>query len=209
MFTNVLFIHCSDCLHHKLYCLFVVVSLDQGLPPAPALIPKSLSKPLELGGVTYRVVEKHMDWTGALHLCESLNGTLATVQDPYQQAYLTLLINSLRRPAWIALYNYGVSSFTYFITRVRLVRLCFPDLHFCSQGRSFTWLGEEDVSYSNWKSGEPNQLAGCGHMTTTGQWTVTPCDAKVEAAICQISGECLYPPYCDATNHQAMHMLYI
>lgn len=60
--------------------------------------------------MTYRVVEKQLDWTGALHLCESLNGTLATVKTPFEQAYLTLLINSLRRPAWISLYNYGVSS---------------------------------------------------------------------------------------------------
>ncbi|XP_041812441.1 C-type mannose receptor 2 [Chelmon rostratus] len=148
---------------------------DSGFPPAPALIPVSLSKPVELGGVTYRVVEKRLDWTGALHLCESLNGTLATVKDPYQQAYLTLLINSLRRPAWISLYNYG--------------------------GRSFTWLGEEEVSYSNWKDGEPTQMAGCGHMTTTGQWTMTPCDAKLEAAICQISDapvshQWIYPGHC-------------
>lgn len=60
--------------------------------------------------MTYRVVEKRLDWTGALHLCESLNGTLASVKNPHEQAYLTLLINSLHRPAWIALYNYGVSS---------------------------------------------------------------------------------------------------
>ncbi|KAM4531180.1 C-type mannose receptor 2 [Odontesthes bonariensis] len=148
---------------------------DKGLPPAPALIPASLSKPVELGGVTYRVVKKRLDWTGALHLCESLNGTLATVKDPYEQAYFTLLINSLHQPAWIALYNYG--------------------------GRSFTWLGDEDVKYSNWKDGEPNQMAGCGHMTTTGQWTMTPCDVKLEAAICQISDEpvshqWIYPGQC-------------
>ncbi|XP_034045841.1 C-type mannose receptor 2 [Thalassophryne amazonica] len=136
---------------------------ESGLPPAPTLIPASLSKPLELGGVTYRVVEKRFDWTGALHMCESLNGTLAMVKDPYQQAYLTLLINHLRRPAWIALYNYG--------------------------GRSFTWLGEEELSYSNWEDDKPNQMTGCGHMTTTGLWTKTPCDAKLDVAICQISEE--------------------
>uniref|UniRef100_A0A3Q3JCG4 Mannose receptor, C type 2 n=1 Tax=Monopterus albus TaxID=43700 RepID=A0A3Q3JCG4_MONAL len=120
--------------------------------------------PQKLGGVMYRVVEKPLDWTGALHLCESLNGTLAIVKDPYQQAYLTLLINSLRRPAWVALYNDG--------------------------GRSFTWLGEEEVSYSNWRDGEPFQMAGCGHMTLTGQWTMTTkCDTKLEAALCQISEE--------------------
>ncbi|KAG7505964.1 hypothetical protein JOB18_044116 [Solea senegalensis] len=148
---------------------------DQDLPPAPALIPASLATPVELGGVTYRVVEKRLDWTGALHVCNSLNGTLARVKDPFQQAYLTLLINSLRRPAWISLYNFG--------------------------GRSFTWLGEEDVTYSNWNDGEPNQMAGCGHMTTTGQWSMSPCDAKLEAAICQISDEpvghqWIYPGKC-------------
>lgn len=58
------------------------------------------------------------------------------------------------------------------------------------QGRSFTWLAEQELSYSNWKDGEPNQMAGCGHMTTSGQWTVTPCDAKMDAAICEISGMC-------------------
>lgn len=148
---------------------------DSGIPPAPALIPVSLSKPVELGGVTYRVVEKRLDWTGALHICESLNGTLATVKDPYQQGYLTLLINSLRRPAWIGLYGYG--------------------------GRSYTWLGEEEALYSNWEDGEPNQIGGCGHMSTTGQWITTPCDAKLEAAICQISDEpvshqWVYPGQC-------------
>lgn len=34
-------------------------------------------------------------------------------------------------------------------------------------------------------------MAGCGHMTTTGQWTMTPCDAKLDAAICKISGMCV------------------
>lgn len=76
---------------------------DSEYPPAPPLIP-------DLGGVTYRVVEKQLDWTGALHLCESLNGSLASVRTPFEQAHLTLLINSLHRPAWISLYNNGVSS---------------------------------------------------------------------------------------------------
>ncbi|CAB1431367.1 unnamed protein product [Pleuronectes platessa] len=120
---------------------------DQGLPPAPR--PDSCL-PVGACGV---------GWS----------------DDPYQQAYLTLLINRLHRPAWVALYNYG--------------------------GRSFTWLGEEEVSYSNWKDGEPNHMAGCGHMTTTGQWTMTPCDAKLDAAICQISDEpvghqWIYPGKC-------------
>ncbi|KAK7940090.1 hypothetical protein WMY93_003416 [Mugilogobius chulae] len=123
--------------------------------PCPSPHPVS-AEACGAGGLSYRVVEKKLDWTGALHLCESLNGTLATIKTPYEQAYLTLLINNLRRPAWIGLYNYG--------------------------GRSFTWLGEEEGLYSNWKDGEPSQSAGCGHMTTTGEWVMSQCDAKLGAA---------------------------
>lgn len=44
-------------------------------------------------------------------------------------------------------------------------------------------------------------MAGCGHMSTTGQWTMSPCDVKLEAAICQISDEpvshqWIYPGMC-------------
>lgn len=93
---------------------------DSEYPPAPTLIPTTLSKPVDLGGVTYRVVEKRLDWTGALHLCESLNGSLASVKTPFEQAHLTLLINSLHRPAWISLYNYGVSSSVFGAAQVSL-----------------------------------------------------------------------------------------
>lgn len=72
----------------------------------------------------------------------------------------------------------------------KLVNWCDPSSP-PPQGRSFTWLGEQELFYSNWKDGEPNQMAGCGHMTTSGQWTMTPCDAKLDAAICEISGMCI------------------
>lgn len=101
--TSIIFLTKSTPCHGAIYP-------DTQYPPAPPLIPTSLSTPVDLGGVTYRVVEKRLDWTGALHLCESLNGSLASVRNPFDQADLTLLINSLHRPAWISLYNYGVSS---------------------------------------------------------------------------------------------------
>ncbi|KAM9393770.1 C-type mannose receptor 2 [Pholidichthys leucotaenia] len=151
---------------------------DPGLPPAPILIPPSLSRPVELGGVTYRVVEKRLDWFDALHLCGSLNGTLAVVSDPYRQGHLTLLINGLHKPAWTGLYSYG--------------------------GQMFTWMGDQEVKYSNWNDGEPNHMPGCGHMTTAGHWSLTSCTAKLDAAICQSSDEPVshqwtYPGFCPHT----------
>lgn len=46
------------------------------------------------------------------------------------------------------------------------------------------------MTYSNWKDDEPKKTAGCGHMTTSGQWTMSPCDAKLDAAICRMGGGC-------------------
>lgn len=57
-------------------------------------------------------------------------------------------------------------------------------------------------------------MFGCGHMTTTGQWIMTPCDAKLEAAICQISGMCVntitvYNSLHVALNRKPLHLAFI
>ncbi|XP_036445756.1 C-type mannose receptor 2 [Colossoma macropomum] len=136
---------------------------DRAIPPGVDPLPPAVDGPLEFQGVQYRLLQKRLDWKGALQVCESVNGSLAAIRDPRQHAYLTLLLSTLRKPAWIALHNDG--------------------------GRSYRWLGEEDVIFSDWQDGEPNQVFGCGHMTPRGQWTVSACDAKLDAAICEINTE--------------------
>lgn len=81
---------------------------DPAFPPAVDPLPPLLGIPLEFGGVQYRLLQRPLDWSGALGLCESVNGTLAAVRDPRQHAYLTLLLSTLRKPAWIGLHNDGV-----------------------------------------------------------------------------------------------------
>ncbi|RXN12787.1 C-type mannose receptor 2-like protein [Labeo rohita] len=136
---------------------------DPAFPPAVDPLPPLLGIPLEFGGVQYRLLQRPLDWSGALGLCESVNGTLAAVRDPRQHAYLTLLLSTLRKPAWIGLHNDGA--------------------------RSYTWLGEEELTFSDWRDGEPNQMYGCGYMTVEGQWTVAACNTKLNAAICEINTE--------------------
>lgn len=48
-------------------------------------------------------------------------------------------------------------------------------------------MGEEEISFSDWRDGEPNHMYGCGHMTTEGQWTVAACNTKLNSAICEIN----------------------
>ncbi|XP_062841105.1 C-type mannose receptor 2 [Trichomycterus rosablanca] len=149
---------------------------DPAIPPGVDLLPPALDRPFEFQGVQYQLLQARQDWEGALHVCESMNGTLATIREPRQHAYLTLLLDALRKPAWIGLRNDG--------------------------GRSYRWLGEDEVTFSVWHDGEPNLMVGCGHMTTSGQWTVSSCSAKLDAAICQINTEkaidhkWMYPGHC-------------
>lgn len=49
------------------------------------------------------------------------------------------------------------------------------------------WLGEKEITFSDWRDGEPNNMYGCGHMTTDGQWSVAACNMKLNAAICEIN----------------------
>nr|XP_055050355.1 C-type mannose receptor 2 isoform X2 [Misgurnus anguillicaudatus] len=145
---------------------------DPGFPPGKDALPPVLNGSLQFNGVQYKVLQKPLDWHAALQVCESFNGTLASVRDPRQHAYLTLLPS----PAWIALHNEG--------------------------GRSYTWLGEEEITFSDWSDREPNSMYGCGHTTAKGQWSVAACNKVLNAAICEINTErktdhkWKYPGFC-------------
>uniref|UniRef100_A0A673JWZ3 C-type lectin domain-containing protein n=1 Tax=Sinocyclocheilus rhinocerous TaxID=307959 RepID=A0A673JWZ3_9TELE len=69
---------------------------------------------------------------------------------------------------------------------INLSVCCFSMRNTASSARSYTWLGEEELTFSDWRDGEPNQMYGCGHMTVEGQWTVAACNTKLNA-ICEIN----------------------
>ncbi|XP_072560794.1 C-type mannose receptor 2 [Paramormyrops kingsleyae] len=132
---------------------------DPTLPASPDSLP-DLTAPLQFRDQSYQILNQRYDWAGALHTCNSRNASLATIYDPYQAAYLTMIMGILERPAWIGLYNNG--------------------------RRSFTWLGADSLTYTDWWDGEPSTIVGCGHVTTMGRWAVVPCSTKMYA-ICQFN----------------------
>lgn len=94
---------CKECV-----CVFMRFVSDPAIPPGVDPLPPVAEGQLEFKGKQYRLLQARLDWEGAVHVCESVNGSLASVRDPQQQAYLTLLLNALRKPAWIALHSAGV-----------------------------------------------------------------------------------------------------
>lgn len=53
-------------------------------------------------------------------------------------------------------------------------------------GRSYSWLSEENLFYTNWQDGEPQQAAGCAYMDVDGSWRTAGCDTKLQGGICQL-----------------------
>uniref|UniRef100_A0A8C8VHM8 Mannose receptor C type 2 n=1 Tax=Pelusios castaneus TaxID=367368 RepID=A0A8C8VHM8_9SAUR len=137
-------------------------SRDPTLSSPQTIYPPSPGSPLSYLNSTYHILQKPLKWQEALLLCETRNASLASVLDPYSQAYLTQAISSLRAPLWIGLANEeGV--------------------------RSYSWFTDESLSYVNWQDGEPQQVMGCAYMDVDGTWRTAGCDTKLQGAICKVN----------------------
>ncbi|MEE6526785.1 hypothetical protein FKM82_027643, partial [Ascaphus truei] len=51
-------------------------------------------------------------------------------------------------------------------------------------GRSYSWLTDEGVPYTNWRDGEPQHLSGCVYVDARGTWSTASCDSKLQGAVC-------------------------
>ncbi|XP_026573078.1 C-type mannose receptor 2 [Pseudonaja textilis] len=137
-------------------------SKDPTINPSSTSFSSVLNSTLSYLNNTYRVLMKPLKWHEAVLLCESLNGSLANVMEPFTQAFLTQAVNSLHTPLWIGLSN--------------------------EEGRrNYEWFTDESVSYTNWQDGEPQQLVGCAYMDIDGTWRTATCNTKLQGAICKLN----------------------
>lgn len=111
---------------------------------------------------SYLILQKPMTWSDARLLCETRNATLASIVNPFQQAYLTLAATGQKTPLWIGLSNEDGS-------------------------RSYSWLTNDGFSYTNWRDGEPQYMSSCVYMDEQGTWSPANCDHKLPGAICSFN----------------------
>lgn len=67
---------------------------------------------------SYHIIHGNMSWYAAQKSCVERGAALASVTNPFQQAYLSVLINRLGTPHWIGLYStdvWGLPFHTYYI----------------------------------------------------------------------------------------------
>ncbi|NWX97025.1 MRC1 protein, partial [Nothoprocta ornata] len=109
------------------------------------------------GFYCYSMGQVPATFSEANQTCEANRGYLTTVQDRYEQAFLTSVIGF--NPAkyfWIALSDV------------------------VEQG-TFQWANGEAVTFTNWNSGMPGRESGCVAMTTgvsAGLWNILNCEVK-------------------------------
>ncbi|XP_038235075.2 C-type lectin lectoxin-Phi1-like [Dermochelys coriacea] len=107
-------------------------------------------------------------WDTAKRACSSHSAELAVISNQWEQAFLTVGINSVRH--WIGLSHKGTEA-------------------------SWTWVDGSPVSYTSWSSGIAsvnNTQKHCIHLTegVRGEWSNTECETRYNF-ICERSG-----PFC-------------
>ncbi|KAG8446993.1 hypothetical protein GDO86_014439 [Hymenochirus boettgeri] len=152
-----------NCLEEK-HGYICQINKVPSLNPPSEPFPPAPGSILQYRNNSYLILQKPMTWSDARLLCETRNATLSTIPDPYQQAYLTMAISGMKTPVWLGLSNE-------------------------EGGRSYSWLTEDSLSYTNWRDGEPQRLSGCVYMDSRGTWSTASCESKLQGAVCKFNTE--------------------
>ncbi|XP_068118077.1 C-type mannose receptor 2 isoform X2 [Hyperolius riggenbachi] len=135
------------------------ISKVPSLNPPSEPFPFPPGSSLRYRNSSYLILQKPMTWLEARLLCETRNATLTSIPDPFQQAYLTMAVTGLKTPVWIGLSNE-------------------------EGGRSYSWLTDNGLPYTNWRDGEPQRASGCVYMDAQGTWSTAGCEHRLPGAIC-------------------------
>ncbi|XP_076880752.1 secretory phospholipase A2 receptor isoform X2 [Brachyhypopomus gauderio] len=116
---------------------------------------------------SYHVVHGNLSWSEALRSCVEKSMQLVSVTDPFQQAYLTVLVNRLASPHWIGLFS-------------------------VDDGINYRWTDGSDTVFTHWDSADDEEDEGfvvgdCVYMDVTGGWKRADCDMPLSGALCYAS----------------------
>uniref|UniRef100_A0A673NEV6 Secretory phospholipase A2 receptor-like n=1 Tax=Sinocyclocheilus rhinocerous TaxID=307959 RepID=A0A673NEV6_9TELE len=113
---------------------------------------------------SYRIIRGNLSWYQAQKACLEKGAALVSITDPFQQAYLTVLISRLKTPHWIGLYS-------------------------TDDALSHQWSDGSELSFTNWEVSNyypegPMGDGGCVSMDVNGWWKDVECDMLLSGAIC-------------------------
>uniref|UniRef100_A0ABM5GNF2 Macrophage mannose receptor 1-like n=1 Tax=Pogona vitticeps TaxID=103695 RepID=A0ABM5GNF2_9SAUR len=124
------------------------------------------------GFYCYLIGKTSVTFSEAKTFCEANKGSLTSVENRYEQAYLTSLV--------------GLRSEKYF----------WIGLSDVAKPGTFNWTNGEKVMFTHWNTDMPGQHSGCVAMrtgTAAGLWDVANCEEKA-AFLCRHWAEGVTPP---------------
>ncbi|XP_028972623.2 secretory phospholipase A2 receptor [Esox lucius] len=137
---------------------------DPSKPPTHSYL-HPLPDNIEYRNGSYRVVRGNMTWYEALHRCSESKSELVSITDPFQQAFLTVLVNKLDFPHWIGLYSED-------------------------DGINYHWSDGSDTVFTHWDptDGDDEDLlvGDCVYMDVAGGWRRADCDTPLPGALCHL-----------------------
>uniref|UniRef100_A0A667XUF8 Phospholipase A2 receptor 1 n=1 Tax=Myripristis murdjan TaxID=586833 RepID=A0A667XUF8_9TELE len=119
---------------------------------------------IEYRSRNYRVISGNMSWHKALHLCIDNDSDLASITDPYHQAFLTVLVNRLAVAHWIGLYSQD-------------------------NGINYQWSDGSDTVYTHWDAADDDEdfvTGDCVYMDVSGGWRRADCETPLPGALCHV-----------------------
>ncbi|XP_065683392.1 uncharacterized protein LOC100215503 isoform X1 [Hydra vulgaris] len=113
----------------------------------------------EVGTYCYAINFNEMSWSLARDACLSSNGSLASINNPIEQAFISLKVSEskLLNEFWIGLASKEINNF-------------------------YNWIDGSPLSFTFWDTMEPNNYEGrredCVHTTVNGRWNDNICYIK-------------------------------
>ncbi|KAL4636213.1 secretory phospholipase A2 receptor isoform X1 [Arapaima gigas] len=146
---------------------------DASKPPSQSYF-HPLPEIIEYNNRSYKVIHGNMSWYDALNRCLENEAELVSITEPFQQAFLTVLVNKLAFAHWIGLFSQD-------------------------NGISYTWMDGSAAPFTRWNSEDEDEegMGSCAYMDVKGSWQKADCEVMLQGAVCQV-----LPPKSHAVSYE-------
>ncbi|KAF6131555.1 mannose receptor C-type 1 [Phyllostomus discolor] len=154
---------------------------DPSLPNSPATVPTDGF--IKYGKSSYSLVKLSLKWYDAEDYCKHQTSSMASILDPYSNAFAWMQIQTFNEPVWIGLN----SNLT---------------------GGDYVWTDRWRMRYTNWAADEPKLKSACVYLDLDGTWKTAHCNESFHF-LCKRSDEvpATEPPQlpgrCPESEHSA------
>ncbi|XP_036201669.1 macrophage mannose receptor 1 isoform X2 [Myotis myotis] len=154
---------------------------DSSLPNSPATVPTDGF--IKYGESSYSLTKLKLQWHEAESYCKLHTSLMASILDPYSNAFAWMQMQAFNEPVWIGL-NSNLTNGEY------------------------AWIDKWRVRYTNWATDEPKLKTACVYLDPDGYWKTAHCNESFYF-LCKRSNEipATEPPQlpgrCPETEHSA------